>query len=194
MQPPKDGKLLWHLTCLDNIESIFEYGLLSRKELENKKFVDVANPDILEKRARFGLEHYIPFHFFQKTPFAGDVMTKNADKEFIYLTLSRDLASKNNFKVITKHPLNKDAEIYDYSEGIGKIEWELMDGYRDYHDKNVHDTCLAECVACYKSITISKFQSIFTSSEESKIRIEELKKKYEVSLHINVNEYLFVKK
>lgn len=193
MPPPKDGKLLWHLTCLDNIESIFVHGLLSRKELENKNFVDVANPDILEKRARFGLEHYIPFHFFQKTPFAGDVMKKNVDKEFIYLTFSRDLASKNNFKVITKHPLNNDAEMYDYAEGIEKIEWELMNGYRDYHDKNVHDTCLAECVACYKGIEIGAFKSIYTSSEEAKTVIEELKEKYKVSLYVNVNEHLFVK-
>lgn len=194
MTAPKDGKLLWHLTCLDNIESIFEHGLLSRKELEDKNFVDVANHDILDKRARFGLEHYIPFHFFQKTPFAGDVMNKNIDKEFIYLTLHRDKASQNNFKIITKHPLNKDAEMYDYAEGIEKIEWELMEGYKDYNDKQVHDTCLAECVACYKGIAIGAFQAIYTSCEATKEHIEKLKKKYKVSLYVNVNEALFVKK
>ena len=86
MTPPKDGKLLWHLTPLKNLESIFQNGLLSRKKLAEMKenFLDVADHDILDSRSKFGLEHYIPFHFMQKTPFAGGVMKKHKDEEFIY--------------------------------------------------------------------------------------------------------------
>lgn len=33
---PSQGKLLYHITHIDNIPSILEYGLMPRKELENK--------------------------------------------------------------------------------------------------------------------------------------------------------------
>ena len=96
----ENGKLLWHLTALENIESIFKNGLSCRKKLISKSFVDIADTNILESRAKFGLENYIPFHFMQKTPFAGKVMKDNKDTEFIYITLHRDFAKKNNFKII----------------------------------------------------------------------------------------------
>ena len=83
----RDGKLLWHLTALVNIESIFQNGLLCRKKLlATMPFIDVADKDILDSRARFGLENYIPFHFMQRTPFAGRVIKDHKDKEFIYIT------------------------------------------------------------------------------------------------------------
>ena len=75
----ENGKLLWHLTALENIESIFKNGLSCRKKLISKSFVDIADTNILESRAKFGLENYIPFHFMQKTPFAGKVMKDNKD-------------------------------------------------------------------------------------------------------------------
>ena len=45
----KNGKLLYHLTELKNLESIVRLGLVPRKVLlENEvKFEDVANPEII---------------------------------------------------------------------------------------------------------------------------------------------------
>lgn len=33
---PSQGKLLYHITHIDNIPSILEYGLMPRKELEKQ--------------------------------------------------------------------------------------------------------------------------------------------------------------
>ena len=45
-------KCIYHLTALENLESIIENGLLSRKTLAElgPKFIDVADPEIIEKR------------------------------------------------------------------------------------------------------------------------------------------------
>ena len=61
----KDGKLLYHLTKLSNLDSIIQNGLMSRRDLECKGllFEDVADPEILVKRNCYGLDRYIPFHF-----------------------------------------------------------------------------------------------------------------------------------
>lgn len=189
----KDGKLLWHLTALANIESIFQNGLLCRKKLITMSFVDIADKDILDSRARFGLENYIPFHFMQKTPFAGRVMKDNKDKEFIYITLHRDFAKANNFKIINKHPLCEDSQIYDYDEGMANINWELIDcDNRDYTNHSIRESCMAECIGIYESISAKCFQNIYTNSEETKAFIESLKKKYNLDFYVNFNPKLFV--
>lgn len=196
MTPPKDGKLLWHLTPLTNLESIFQNGLLSRKKLAEMKedFIDIADHEILDCRSKFGLEHYIPFHFMQKTPFAGIVMKKNSDEEFVYLTLHRATARSNNFKIITKHPLNEGAEFYNnYDEGMVAINWELMeDANRNYAIHEVKETCMAECVCHFEEIHISNFHCIYTKNKAVEEVVKSLASQYGVEIHISVNEKLFV--
>lgn len=66
--PIKDGKLLYHLTTLDVLESIIEFGLLSREELNKRqiKFVDTANHEILSGRDRLRLSNE-EFGFIENT-------------------------------------------------------------------------------------------------------------------------------
>lgn len=53
MVKPSEGKLLYHITHLNNMPSIFKHGLLSRCQLRqnsNLNFVDIADQEILAKR------------------------------------------------------------------------------------------------------------------------------------------------
>ena len=61
----RDKKLLYHLTKVDKMESIIKYGLLPRRYLlkQDMMFGDVADPEIISKRQKLGLDRYIPFHF-----------------------------------------------------------------------------------------------------------------------------------
>lgn len=58
IETAKTGKLLYHLTKLDNLESIIKYGLLPRKKVIEQKinFGDIANPEIISKRTELGLD------------------------------------------------------------------------------------------------------------------------------------------
>lgn len=52
MVKPSEGKLLYHITHLNNMPSIFKHGLLSRCQLRqnsNLNFVDIADQEILAK-------------------------------------------------------------------------------------------------------------------------------------------------
>ena len=53
------------MTALENLESIIENGLLSRKTLAElgPKFIDVADPEIIEKRNTLNIADCVPFHF-----------------------------------------------------------------------------------------------------------------------------------
>lgn len=52
IETAKTQKLLYHLTELDNLDSILEYGLLPRKLIleHSIKFIDVADANIIDKR------------------------------------------------------------------------------------------------------------------------------------------------
>lgn len=67
----KNGKLLYHLTSIDNLDSIFENGLLPRKYVRENEigFKDIADPEIIDKRELLGLDKYTPFHFHPYTAF-----------------------------------------------------------------------------------------------------------------------------
>lgn len=70
MTAPINGKLLYHLTHIDNIKSILEKGLLPRNKLKSNDFKDTADQDIISGRHEYNvdLSDYVPFHFYVKNP------------------------------------------------------------------------------------------------------------------------------
>ncbi len=189
----ENQKLLYHLTALDNMESILRNGLMPRENIEY--FTDVAEQDIIDFRNKEGISHLIPFHFFKGTPFAGIVQKNNPNKEFVYITIHRDLAKKKNFKIFPTHPKHMNPlEIYEYEEGFEKIDWKLMNT-RDYNDYECKEVCMAECVAPYKSIPADAFHSIIVKSEETKKYLEKLCQqifKGKCKFYINTEPYSFI--
>lgn len=49
MTNPEYGKLLYHMTSLENIPNIIQYGLRARAQLPAIHFTDTANPEIINK-------------------------------------------------------------------------------------------------------------------------------------------------
>lgn len=102
MRNIKDQKLLYHLTCLDNVPSILDQGLLPRSKVD--RFTDVADSEIIRSRQDLHLEHKVPFHFFAGNPFDGRVQKDHPGKQFVLFTVHRDVAAGNNWEVIPCHP------------------------------------------------------------------------------------------
>ena len=165
----KSGKLLYHLTELKNLESIIRFGLVPRKVLlENTvTFEDIANPEIIVKRERLGLDEYIPFHFHPYTAFDLAVKKQHANDEMMYICIRRELARRNNFKVLPKHPLSlEDCQLYDYEEGFKRIDWDTM-AKVGLTDPDSKQTKMAECLSA-KVIPVDCFQCFYVPSEQSK--------------------------
>lgn len=90
MVAPSEGKLLYHLTHIDNIGSIVTHGLMPRARMRELPFKDIADPEIILKReARSGLSQYIPFHFFVKMPFDCAVCANHEFGEMIIVAVWR---------------------------------------------------------------------------------------------------------
>jgi len=187
---PKEGKLLYHMTALENLESIIQHGLSPRNEIKNE-FKNVADDRILKKRKEFDLEYYVPFHFFSLTPFAGAVQRDYRGTEFVYLTLHRNKAKEKGFKIIPSHPLNYTGKPLKWKEGINVINWELMNK-REYIDNDCCQCCMAESI--YKGkINVSQFQFIFVRNIEIKEIVVNLLKKYGLKTTVVCNEFFFKK-
>ena len=160
---------------MDNMPSIIEHGLMPRNMISTDRngFIDVADPDIINKRNNNNLNNYIPFHFHPYTSFDYAVKLQNPDKEFVYISLKRDFARYSGFKVIPAHPLSGEGPIlYDYDEGFARIDWDAVqqDAGNNDHAKQVK---MAECLTD-RIIPASLFQNVYVHDERTKNYIETL--------------------
>lgn len=195
IESAKAGKLLYHLTELDNLDSIIKYGLLPRKViLENSiGFSDVADEKIIDKRTGLGLDGYTPFHFHPYAAF--DVAVKNTynAQKMIYICIERELARVNRFKILPIHPLSgNEFKLYDYDEGFNLIDWEtLMEvGRNDNYAKEVK---MAECLTDL-IVPPQCFKCIYVPSEEVRQIVEEKLEKYDIDFpppYVNVMKQWF---
>lgn len=171
----KDKKLLYHLTKVNNMETIINRGLLSRRYLkeQGQLFEDVADSQIISKREELGLDRYTPFHFHPYSAFDVAVKNKYSSDKFVYICIKRALAEFNNFKILTKHPLSQqECVLYDYIEGMQKIDWETMErtGTVDEYSRNVK---MAECLT-ENCISAELIQCVYVPDIDTKQYIEEL--------------------
>lgn len=173
IETAKNQSLLYHLTKLNNLDSIIKNGLVPRKHLldNSVNFGDVADPRIITKREELGLNMYTPFHFHPYSSF--DVVVKNtySTTEFIYICIKRTLARENNFKVLPIHPTSSyDCKLYEYDEGFEQIDWDtLMEkGRNDNYAKQVK---MAECLT-HLIIPVDHFHSIIVRNDDIKEFVE----------------------
>ncbi|WP_085169119.1 DarT ssDNA thymidine ADP-ribosyltransferase family protein [Brachyspira hyodysenteriae] len=176
----KTGKLIYHLTAINNFESIISKGLRPRNKI--KPNIDVADNEILNERNKYNLLDYVPFHFFTKTPFDGAVKKEHVTTDFIYICIRRETAKEKGFCIIPHHPLSSEPEntnlIYEYEKGFDKIKWDIIDGNnRDYNNQDIKNACMAECL--YKGIISCRmFSSISVKDVESFKKIDKILLKF----------------
>ncbi|WP_054113030.1 DarT ssDNA thymidine ADP-ribosyltransferase family protein [Marinagarivorans algicola] len=190
MTKERDGKLLYHLTSIDNLESIFQKGLQSRSALSDGVFSDVADGEIIASRKQHGLEDFVPFHFFAKSPFDYGVQRSRPEQQFVLLTVRRSTAKANNWKVVPRHPLAQAGyEILDYIPGFEAIDWALI-AQRDYDNRECKVACMAECLSP-NTVLADKFCRIFVKNHADHKTVSELAKQHAVSCHINLGPNMF---
>lgn len=182
-------KLLYHLTDIENLDNILAQGLLPRSHLAH--FSDVADCEIITSRKKLSLEDYVQFHFFPGSPFDGRVQLNNRQKEFVLITVRRDFAQANDWKIIPTHPLaTANIQLLDYVDGLTAIDWVQMNK-RDYHDTVSRNACMAECLSP-RVVPATKFFSIYVANQKNEEQVNSLKSTYNLSFHVNINQNMFM--
>lgn len=171
----KDGKLLYHLTELKNLQSILNGGLQPRRQLEQSRmnFVDIADPEIILRRRNLELDSFVPFHFHPYSAFDAAVKHSHVNDTLLYICISRKFAQEHDFKILPKHPLaEENFTIYDYNEGLSKIDWDTMMEVGNY-SKEAKNIKMAEAL-CSDIIYAHNFHSITVASTTDKNRVENI--------------------
>lgn len=195
MTPIRDRKCIYHLTALDNLNSIIDNGLLSRKSLAqcNMSFADVADREIIEKRKSLNIVDCVPFHFHTYTDFDVCVQHQHS-KEFIFLAIFKNKARDKGFLIIPKHPLSCEShEIFAYDKGITQINWDIMELTReqDGYDSRVR---MAECLSNHCDLDISDINIIFVPNAEIEQSVHDILAYHNItSVDVKRNENLFVR-
>ena len=159
--------------------AIIENGLLSRNQVIQRGMLnqDIANPDILESRQLNHLDDYVLFHFYPNTAFDNAVRYKYGAENFVYIAVYRSYAEYSNFKIIPRHPLNGEFELFDYNEGMNRIDWETMERRMDDIAPSAQDYAkevkMAECISS-DSIFPQDFAYIYCNERH----VEYLKSSY----------------
>lgn len=195
---PSMGKLIYHITSIDNLPSILKFGLLSRKcILQNHDihFTDIADPEILSKRERYkeALSQYVLFRFFAKNPFDGAVCEKYGSENMAIIAVWRSICEHNNYQIIPSHPLDSDApDLYSYGEGFKKVRWNILDDreHRDYKNAEIRKACMAECVV-KGCVPVSDFAYIYVYSERAKEKILKMENAVAIKDRIQVMPSMF---
>lgn len=185
----KDQKLIYHLTSLENISSILENGLLPRASLQN--FKDVADLEIIEGRRKHGLATYVPFHWFARNPFDGRVQEDHPRTVFALIAVHRNVAQRENWRVISHHPLaNAAPELLGYSDGLDVIDWETMNT-RNYHNPECKSICMAECLSP-GPVPVRKFFKIYAPTDAVAESIQKMIGNLDLNLEVAVNPGMFL--
>lgn len=189
MSDIKNGKLLYHITSVENAQSIIDSGLLPRRTING--FDDIADHSILNGRSVHHLDDMVPFHFFAKNPFDGRVIRSNPEKEFMLITVRRQYARDNGWSVIPRHPLSGTPQIMEYDQGMDAIDWALMNE-RDYSNIECKLTCMAECLSP-NPVPPEDFCSIIVRDENVRRYVLELLATSDLSdaMHVNVTPSMF---
>lgn len=176
--PPSRGKLLYHITRIDNLPSILKSGLMPRYLLRESKiyFCDIADPEIISKRETYktDLSKFVLFHFYAKNPFDCAVCHSFGAENMAIIAIGRNTSMVHNSKIIPTHPLDStEPDIYPYDEGLRLIEWGILDMQegRDYSDPEIRKACMAECLIS-RIVYPREFEYVYVKDDvaERKVR------------------------
>lgn len=187
----RNGRLLYHLTALENLASILQHGLQPRCELSNDEFNDVADGEILDSRANHSLDNFVPFHFFAKNPFDYGVQRTHSDKDFVLISIQRATARAKGWQIVPTHPLAEEGyQILAYDAGFSAIDWELMEE-REYDDRACKVACMAECLSP-TSVNPNLIFCIYVKDSRVKAVVDRLVNSHNVNCHVDINSTMFV--
>ena len=184
----KTGHLIYHLTKVDNFDSIVRNGLLPRREIMNRRlsFDNIANMEIINKRSRLGLDMYTPFHFHPYSAFDVVVKSTYGAHRMMYMCIDRAIARSNGFKILPKHPLSdEECVLYDYDEGFNLIDWDTLQKKNLYTDY-AKEVKMAECLTD-NILPIDFFSQLYVPTEEIKAERNDVLEKQNIADYIRPN-------
>lgn len=180
-----------HMTHIDNLDSIFKYGLRSHNNPYKKR--DISNTEVNQRRERreniYGrkIHDYVPFYFNPRNA----MMYKNRYEDVVILAFSKQLLLKDNVIFTDKNAATSTAMFYRKIDDLKKINWEIVQSQNwCCKPEYVKQIMMAE-VLVYDHVGIEYLRGIYCKNNQTK---DMLMKKYGLkSYQVAVKPNLFFK-
>jgi len=180
---------VWHMTHIDNIESILNKGILSNTQaFKNIKPVDISDHSVQKRRGKtdpiYGreLHDYVPTYFNIKNPMLS--AKRNIENKICLIEISLSILSETNFIFTDGNAASKDTNFYYLMNDLQRLPWNVLTAkyWNDFEDGK-RERC-AE-VLVYPIIPPEYIKKIHCNSWEI------LKRMSDFSVHSTISEELF---
>jgi len=182
-------KYLKHMTHINNLDSIFKYGLLSH----NNKFqkIDISNKEVNKRRNKIepifhrNLHDYVPFYFNPK-----NAMLYKTEKEFgsdiIILYFNFNII--NNNTIFSYHNASKKMAKFfkNYDKFNQEVAWKHIFNGSWKDNPILKARMMSECLI-YKKVNINNLVKIVVRDEQTKAKL----KKFNINIEVNKKLFFF---
>ena len=182
---PKEGKLLYHVTHIDNLPSIMEEGLLSRNALAARGIQPRSSGHRVPGQSplcKQVLSDYVSFYFYGYNPFTRDFCRKPSapgtreydSEDKVLITINRKNLD-DTFQILPVLPAgDTPPEILSYDAGFEKIRWDIVNDLNcDLRKPEILRAALAECVV-RTCVPFSRLFSFYVKSETALERVRSI--------------------
>ena len=121
-------KNFYHLTDINNLDTILQDGILSRERIINNysyDFIDLSNKDIQRKRK--DLHSYVPLFFADNTPLLYRILTNHDPETSVLLEIDKHIFFlKDGVLFSNINAAKNDAEIYSDWKALDQLDWNII--------------------------------------------------------------------
>lgn len=180
---------LYHMTHIDNLDSILKHGLLSHNNPYKQQ--DISNKQVNSRRSHREtiyyrkVHDYVPFYFNPRNAMLYRNLHKYGDN-IIILKFRRELLLQKDTIFTNKNASTDSVKYFNNFRDLDKLNWEYIWSSSWYDRIIIKQTMMAE-VLVYNRVSIDYLEGIVCKSKKMKLKLEE---KYQ-NIDIIVNKSLF---
>lgn len=199
--------LLYHLTHINNLQSILHQGSLWSHALVRKhaiSYKDVANQDVQTRRERTkipigvagSLHEYVPFYFAPRSPMLYVLcMQQIPQNDIVYFMTNKEMIQQHcsSFVFTDAHAIRRLTNFYTQLSDLNKIDWELMKAsqWADTDDDPNRKARRQAEFLVYNEVPLSACLGFAVYSNSAKRKVEEMLQEADISLPVAVRKSFY---
>lgn len=199
--------LLYHLTHINNLQSILQQGNLWSHALVRKNAIsykDVANQDVQTRRERTkipigvvgSLHEYVPFYFAPRSPMLYALcMQQIPQNDIVYFMTNKEMIQQycSSFVFTDAHAIRRLTNFYTQLSDLNKIDWELMKAsqWADTDDDPNRKARRQAEFLVYNEVPLSACLGFAVYSNPAKRKVEEMLQDADITLPVAVRKSFY---
>jgi len=184
-------KYIYHMTHIDNLQNILQYGLLSHNN--NVAITRIDNEEVNSRRNfddpiyNKNIHNYVPFYFNPKNPML--YVKRNIQENLVILAFNRKLIY-SDYAIFTDGNVSVNGtQFFNDINNLDQLNWECLNAETWYDFEDGKRTRMSELLILDK-VSIDNLQKIYCNSEKTKQNVEKLLDN-NLQIDIEVNREIF---